>query len=74
MAVNFVSSISSTFLDFAPERKEVADAVLGPADFKKWLEVSHPRLKGAAAVDLIKTAKWKIVADLIDEMLTGSPT
>lgn len=47
--------------------------LLGPGALQKWLETPSPNLNGAAPVDLLDAGKWTVLADLIDDMLTGTP-
>lgn len=50
------------------------DRLLGPDGLKEWLESPNPRLGNSAPTVLLKAGKWKLIADLIDDMLTGGPT
>jgi antitoxin Xre/MbcA/ParS-like protein len=42
-------------------------------DFKKWLRTANPRLGNRTPLELIKEKRWQIVADLVDDILVGSP-
>jgi hypothetical protein len=48
--------------------------LVGSEDLRKWLESPNPRLGNSAPTVLLKAGKWKLIADLIDDMLTGGPT
>jgi hypothetical protein len=50
------------------------DRLLGAEGLKEWLESPNPRLGNSVPIALLKAGKWKLIADLIDDMLTGSPT
>jgi len=39
-----------------------------------WLQRSNPNLGGQAPVDLMRADRWVILADFLDDMLTGSTT
>ena len=48
--------------------------LLEPGDLQVWLEKPSPGLNGVAPVDLLEAGEWTVLADLIDDMLTGAPT
>lgn len=48
--------------------------IIGPAELAKWLESSNPNLADEAPIDLLQKTKWTLLADFIDDMMTGSPT
>ena len=50
------------------------EKMIGPADMRKWLRNPNPNLSGKAPLDLARKGKWLVLADFIDDMLTGSPT
>ena len=50
------------------------EKMIGPADMRKWLRNPNPNLAGKAPLALAFTGKWLVLADFIDDMLTGSPT
>jgi Protein of unknown function (DUF2384). len=50
------------------------DRLVGPDGLKEWLESPNPRLGNSVPIALLKAGKWKLIADMIDDMLTGSPT
>ena len=50
------------------------EKMIGPADMRNWLRNPNPNLAGKAPLDLARTGKWLVLADFIDDMLTGSPT
>lgn len=43
-------------------------------DFKKWLRVPNQQLDQSKPLDLLAKGEGQVVADLVDDMLTGSPT
>ena len=45
--------------------------ILPGGDFRKWLNLQRPSLGGKEPLDLIKAAA--VVADLVEDMLTGAP-
>lgn len=49
------------------------DGLFDPGSLLPWLESPNPRLDGAAPIDLLEAGKWKVFADLIDDMFTGAP-
>ena len=42
-------------------------------DFRKWLRIENDHLGGASPLDLIKSRKSEVVADLVADMITGRP-
>ena len=45
-----------------------------PSDgFQKWLRIPNPELDDKTPLDLLAIAERQIVADLVDDMLTGAP-
>ena len=50
-------------------------AVLGNSnDFRKWLRMANQQLDGRTPLQMLDEGRWQVVADLVDDMLTGSPT
>lgn len=47
--------------------------ILPGGDFLKWLNLQRPSLGEKAPLDLIKAKKAVVVADLVEDMLTGAP-
>jgi hypothetical protein len=43
-------------------------------DFRKWLRMPNELLDDRAPLELIVEGKWQLVADLVADMITGSPT
>ena len=43
-------------------------------DVQRWLEKPNPNLSGEAPIDLLRQGRWTVLADFIDDMLTGAPT
>ena len=41
--------------------------------FRKWLRTDSDLLDGKKPLALMATGKWQVVADLVDDMLTGAP-
>ena len=44
---------------------------LGSGWLRPWLERPNPQLNGELPIDLITKGQWKILGDLVDDMLTG---
>jgi transcriptional regulator with XRE-family HTH domain len=47
--------------------------VLSPEGFRTWLKRRDPELDGNSPLEILNRGKWRILADLIDDMLTGVP-
>jgi hypothetical protein len=43
-------------------------------DFRKWLRVPNALLDGKQPLELLAQGEWQVVADFVDDMLTGNPT
>ena len=56
------------------ERVARVRAVLSPNDFRKWLHLANDELDGRTPFELIREGKVAVVADLVEDMLTGSPS
>jgi len=52
----------------------VLEKLIGPADLKGWLQAPNPNLDGHTPVNLMDKGQWSVLADFIDDMLSGSPT
>ncbi len=63
-------SIQEALLPF--ERVARLRAVIGQ-NFKKWLRIPNRQLADKAPLDLILDGKVRVVADLVEDMLTGNP-
>ena len=50
------------------------DQLLVPGGLQDWLDRRRPDLDGESPVGLIKRGEWTVIADLIDDMLTGAPS
>lgn len=50
------------------------ERMIGSMELAKWLENPNPNLNQQAPVHFLRTGSWTVLADLIDDMLTGSPT
>jgi hypothetical protein len=44
-----------------------------PNDFRKWLRMPNLELDGQTPMQLLDQGRWQVVADLVDDMLTGNP-
>ncbi len=47
---------------------------LSDVDFRKWLRVPNSLLDGKRPLDLLAEGEWQVLADFVDDLLTGSPT
>jgi hypothetical protein len=50
------------------------EQTIGSGEMAKWLERPNPNLNNQAPVHFLKTGSWTVLADFLDDMLTGSPT
>jgi hypothetical protein len=50
------------------------EQTIGSGEMAKWLERPNPNLNKQAPVHFLKTGSWTVLADFLDDMLTGSPT
>ena len=41
--------------------------------FRKWLRTRNPSLDDKAPLELIREKKWQVLADFVDDTLTGTP-
>lgn len=48
--------------------------VLSPDDFRRWLNLASDELDGQTPLDLIRSGKVAVVAELVEDILTGSPS
>lgn len=55
------------------ERTARLRAVLSESDFRSWLNMANDQLDGHRPIELIRTGRAGVVADLAEDMLTGSP-
>ncbi|HEY1302725.1 MAG TPA: hypothetical protein VGF24_04200 [Vicinamibacterales bacterium] len=55
------------------ERVARVRAVLHQNDFRKWLHLANGELDGRTPLEAIRQGKVDLVADLVEDMLTGSP-
>ncbi|HSU54432.1 MAG TPA: hypothetical protein VLT36_10260 [Candidatus Dormibacteraeota bacterium] len=44
------------------------------ADFRKWLRTPQDLLERASPLQLMAEGKWQLMADFVDDALTGAPT
>jgi hypothetical protein len=56
------------------ERVARVRAVLGQNDFRKWLHLANDELDDRTPLEAIREGKVAIVADLVEDMLTGNPS
>lgn len=52
----------------------VLERTIGSAQLAKWLEFPNPNLNKKTPVHFLRTGNWTVLADFIDDMLTGCPT
>lgn len=45
-----------------------------PDDFRRWLRMPNEALSGKTPLGLLKARRFQVLADLVDDMLTGSPS
>jgi hypothetical protein len=55
------------------ERVARLRAILAKDGFLKWLRMPQSQLDGKKPMELLATGERQVVADLVDDMLTGSP-
>jgi hypothetical protein len=55
------------------ERVARLTTVLDAPQFRKWLRVPNKALEGKRPLELMASRDWQVVADLVDDMLTGQP-
>lgn len=48
--------------------------VLPEDDFRRWLRMPNPNLSNETPLAWLSQKRWQPLADLVDDMLTGSPT
>jgi hypothetical protein len=46
----------------------------GNAEFRKWLRMPHELLQDKSPLDLLAKKQWQMVADYVEDALTGAPT
>jgi len=56
------------------ERVARLRAVLSEGQFVKWLRMPNPELDDQTPLALLASGERQVVADLVDDMLTGAPT
>jgi uncharacterized protein (DUF2384 family) len=49
-------------------------AALSDEDFRNWLHLPSKELGDRTPLDLIRAGRVSVIADLVEDMLTGSPT
>ena len=55
------------------ERTARLRAVVPKEGFQKWLRMANPELDDKTPLALLANGEWQVVADLVDDMLTGVP-
>jgi len=55
------------------ERVARLRAVIPSDGFQKWLRIPNPELDDKTPLDLLANTERQVVADLVDDMLTGAP-
>ncbi len=48
--------------------------MIGRVELMAWLQQPNPNLGSHAPVDLMRDNRWAVLANFVDEMLTGAPT
>ncbi len=56
------------------ERVARLRAVLSKEEFRQWLHLANDDLEGRTPLELIRLGKVAVVAELVEDMLTGSPS
>lgn len=74
-ALNKVPDASSvqTPLAFFERVARLRSVLDEPDDFRRWLHIGNPELRGKTPLQLLDQGRGQVVADLVDDMLTGSP-
>ena len=44
------------------------------AGFRKWLRTPNELLENASPLQLLAKGEWQVMADYVDDALTGAPT
>jgi hypothetical protein len=55
------------------ERVARLRAVMPKERFQKWLRMPHHQLDGKSPLELLASGEGQVVADFVDDMLTGAP-
>jgi acetyl-CoA acetyltransferase len=55
------------------ERVARLRAIVEPAEFRHWLRSECPDLEGSTPLEQIRKGRVGVVADLVEDLLTGSP-
>lgn len=55
------------------ERVARVRAVMPAARFQKWIRMRHHALDGKSPLELLAEGEGQVVADFVDDMLTGAP-
>jgi hypothetical protein len=50
------------------------EKLVGPVELTGWLQRPNPNLGNRAPVALMEAGRWRVLADFLDDMFTGSPT
>jgi hypothetical protein len=59
---------------FPFERIARLRAGLSESDFRSWLNMPNEQLDERTPIDVVRSGKAEVVADLAEDMLTGSPS
>jgi hypothetical protein len=59
---------------FPFERTARLRTVLSKSDFRSWLNMPNEQLDDRTPIDLVRRGQADVVADLAEDMLSGSPT
>jgi len=59
---------------FAFERIARLRTVLSETDFRSWLNMPNEQLDERTPIEVVRSGKAEVVADLAEDMLSGSPT
>jgi len=55
------------------ERVARLRAIVPKNGFQKWLRMASPELDDKTPLDLLAKSEWQVLADFVDDMLTGAP-
>jgi len=61
-------------LSFFERVARVRLALKTDADFRKWLRTPHALLENKSPLQLMAKGEWQVMADFVDDALTGAPT
>lgn len=61
-------------LNFFERTARLRTVLDGNASFQKWLNMANPQLDGRTPLGLLADGRGQVVADFVDDILTGSPS